>query len=331
MLRLSSKITINEDSTEPIIFDFVNEVEIDNAWDNLTDTAKVVIPYNLNFKGKAIAVGSDALFKRGDKIKIELGYDDVLKEAFNGYISKVNLSVPITLECEDKMWELKSHRVTNIAWSSVSLTTLLKHVIPSSVTYTTNGFTFENLGQVRISNSSTATMVLKMLRDTYQIYSWFRGDTLYIGLAYQVSLQTQKNFGFESNIIEESGLDWENSEDISIRVKGISIQSDNTKLEYYYPSRDSEGQQMEYKSPNLSQTDLETTVKRYYNSFFYSGFKGNFKTFGEPFVNHGDVVSFTGNKLPERNEGKYLVKGIKRTFGQSGYKQVVELGNQITE
>lgn len=329
MLKLSSKITIGEDLPEPIILDFVNDIEIENSYENLTDTAKIILPYNLTFKGKTIAVGADAIFKRGMKIKIELGYDGVLKEAFNGYISKVNLSVPIVLECEDRMWILKNNVVGNITYSSVSLSTLLKHIIPSSVTYTTNGFSFENLGKVRISNSATTSMVLKMLRDNYQIYSYFVGSTLYVGLAYQVSLQKQRVFGFEKNIIEDKNLEWTNSDDIKIKVKGISIQSDNTKREYYYPSKDTEGQQYVYRRPNLDQAGLEAAVKRYYESFFYSGYKGSFTTFGEPFVNHGDVVSFTGNKIEERNEGKYLVKSIKRRFGMDGYRQDIFLGQQI--
>ena len=71
MLRLQSKITFTSktDGTE-IVFDFVNEVEIETSYENLTDTAKITIPRKLNFDGKPIAVGVDSIFKRGDSVKI---------------------------------------------------------------------------------------------------------------------------------------------------------------------------------------------------------------------------------------------------------------------
>jgi len=331
MLRLSSKITIGEELKEPIIFDFVNEIEIDSSSENLTDTAKVIIPRKISFKGKAIAIGADALLKRGMSIKIELGYDDNLKVAFRGYISKVHIKVPLEIECEDEMWILKQNTLANKSYTSVSLATLLKYIMPKSVSYTTEGFTFENLGKIRISNNATTAMVLDMLRKTYQINSFFRDGKLFIGVAFQVTLQKDKIFGFEKNIISESNLIWEDSEDVKIKVKGISIQSDNTKIEYYYPSKDTDGQQMQFSRPNLNLEDLEKHVKRFYDSFHYSGYKGTFETFGEPFVNHGDAIGFTGEKLPERNEGKYLVRSVKRTFGQGGYRQFPELANKILD
>jgi hypothetical protein len=330
MLRLSNKITIGAELLDIIIFDFVNDIEIEESWENLTDTARVVVPRKLSFNGKPIAIGSEAIFKRGLSIKIEQGYDDNLKVVFDGFISKVHLSLPITLDCEDKMYLLKKNTLKNKSYSSVSLEALLKYIIPTEIQYTTNGFTFENLGQIRISNNATSAMVLDMLRKTYQIYSYFRDGKLYVGLAYQKSLQRNKAFGFEKNIIEDKGLEWENSEDVKIKVKGVSVQSDNTKREYAYPSIDAEGQQMTVSVPNVGQADLEKYVKRYYDSFQYSGYKGSFTTFGEPLVNHGDVIKFTGEKLTERNEGSYLVRSVKRSFSMNGYRQVIELANKLT-
>jgi hypothetical protein len=330
MLKLTSKITINQAGDEPIIFDFVNEITTEESWENLTDTARIVVPRKLTFKGRPLAIGADALFKRGMTIKIEAGYDKKLKTIFDGFISRVNLSLPIELHCEDKMWLLKKNTLANKSYSSVSLDTLLKYIIPSSVEYTTNGFSFSNLGKVRISNNATSSMVLDMLRKNYQVYSYFRDGKLYIGLAYQVSLQKQRTFGFEKNIIDDKGLEWMDSEDVKIKVKGVSIQSNNDKREYTYPAKDAEGQQITLTRPGLNQADLEKYVKRLYDSFQYQGYRGNFVTFGEPFTNHGDKVQFSGEKLEERNEGVYLVRSVKRTFGVNGYRQSIELANKLT-
>jgi hypothetical protein len=331
MLRLVSKITIGAELPKPITFDFVNDVAIDSSYENLTDNAKVTLPMNLTLEGKSIAIGTEAVFKRGMSIKIELGYDDVLKTAFEGYISHVNLSVPIVLECDDRMWLLKKNVLVNKSYSTVSLATLLKYIIPKTVDYTTNGFTFENLGKIRLNHSPTSSMVIDMLRKTYQLYAFFRDSKLYVGLTFHTKLQKRHTFGFEENIIDDKSLEWKDSDEVKIRVKGVSIQSNNDKREYTYPAKDAEGQTMTLTIPNLNQADLEKAVKRRYDSFQYSGYTGHFTTFGEPFVNHGDIISFSGNKIPERNEGSYLVRSVKRSFGMDGYRQVIEIAQQIQE
>lgn len=57
----------------------------------------------------------------------------------------------------------------------------------------------------------------------------------------------------------------------------------------------------------------------------YNGYRGDVHTFGEPAINHGDIINLVSNKLPERN-GKYLVKAVKITDGVDGYFQTLTLG-----
>lgn len=332
MLRLSCKITVTPDTGKKIIFDFVNEIETNEGYENLTDTCKIIVPRNVSMEGKPLAIGNEALFKRGMAIKVECGYDGKLKTIFTGFISHVNLSIPVTLECEDRMWLLKKNALAAKSYSTVSLKTLLAYIMPSNVSYTTDGFSFENLGKVRINKGATTAMVLDMLRKNFQIYSFFRNDKLYVGLAFHESLQKTKTFGFESNVIDDKGLEWIDNDEVKIKVVGTSIQSDNTKRTYTYPVaylNDPSIPATKYTCPNLGQADLEANVKRLYDSFQYDGYKGTFVTFGEPFVNHGDKIGFTGEKLPERNEGLYLVRSVKRNFGQSGYRQTPELANKV--
>ena len=52
--------------------------------------------------------------------------------------------------------------------------------------------------------------------------------------------------------------------------------------------------------------------------------KGKFKTFGLPFVKHGDYVDIIDPVLPERN-GRYVVKGVGYEGGINGLRQEIEL------
>lgn len=112
MLKCISKITITPEGKESFSIDLINNVVVDTSYDKLTDTVVVSFPRNINYNGKNVFVGKDAIFKRKDKIKIELGYDPKYRTVFNGYITKVGASNPVVIHCEDEMFILKNTNIT---------------------------------------------------------------------------------------------------------------------------------------------------------------------------------------------------------------------------
>lgn len=161
-MLLVSKITITQmpSGTYPnrlgnFTIDFLNEVEIESSWKNLTDTAKIIMPKNVYVKtdtgNKAwtdtnVYAGSSApLFLRGDKITIDLGYTYVNQKGalvtetnreFTGFITKINPKIPIEIDCEDNMWLLKQAQCPNMVFPAASYNTvsiikyLLKNATP---------------------------------------------------------------------------------------------------------------------------------------------------------------------------------------------------------
>jgi len=91
MLRLVSRIKFFEGDTETLKteFTFVNNVEIISTWDSLTDKCVITIPRKISYKDKDLTTGPNAVFKRGDKVTVELGYDDNYKLRFLGYIVSI--------------------------------------------------------------------------------------------------------------------------------------------------------------------------------------------------------------------------------------------------
>ena len=148
MLRLVSRITITQVTTTPewpvrnetFIFNFINEVDINSSWANLTDTCKVTLPKKVivydqygtavNLVGKSLLGDStvNPLMLRGDKIKVELGYmyptptNPEIKElntCFDGYITRINPRIPIVIWCEDRMYQLKQIKVKDYVYSNL--------------------------------------------------------------------------------------------------------------------------------------------------------------------------------------------------------------------
>ena len=58
--------------------------------------------------------------------------------------------------------------------------------------------------------------------------------------------------------------------------------------------------------------------------------QGSFTAFGLPFVQTGDFVKLYDDKNKERDNKTFLAKAVRYTFGMDGYRQIIELGIQVS-
>jgi hypothetical protein len=311
MFILNSEITINN-----ITFKGVIELEISTSWELLTDTCKIAVPDRFTKDNKNITVGDDGFFKRGDAITVKLGYDQTLNTYFEGYISKITVDHVIRLECEDLVYLLKQNSVTK-SYESVNLTTLIKDIAPDVESQVESA----ELGQLRLTNVTPA-QILNELKKTYGLISFVRDNKLRVGLAYYPAEANTSTFDFERNIIENN-LEYLKEDDVKIKVLARSILDDNTKIEV--EAGDPDGATRTYVVYNVKdQAELKKLAEEQITRFKFTGYKGNFTTFLEPQVKHGDNVNIISRQYPERN-GQYKVKSVNTTFGDGGGRQVIEL------
>lgn len=379
MLRLLSKITITQQPTDfyknrnrVFILNFVNEIEIASGWQNMTDTCKIVLPRKVYLKdnngtrvswfGK-VFYGDDPfgtnvapLILRGDKIKIELGYnypDATLNEVietnvvFEGYINKIQNKMPITLECEDRMWQLKQIKVPDKNYSNkvYDVQSMIQEMLlQQDFTKDIKLITGSSIGQKIETNlnaefrtqNDTIGSVIKRLKEEARLYSYFRNQTELrcASIVYFPSDRKTSVFNFQKNIISDN-LEYKKKEDIklgatciSLNVKDAGTNKNGTKktkkerLEVFVGDKDGELRTLHYADKSVE--EMKVLGERELRRFFYTGYFGSFTTFGLPKVKHGDEVVLEDKILPERN-GSYLVKSVKTTFGQGGFRQDVEL------
>ena len=179
------------------------------------------------------------------------------------------------------------------------------------------------LNKFRIPNETIA-QVLERLRKL-GVYSFFRGTVCYIGLAAVPAIQATHKILFEKNIIDDS-LQYQLKDDIKVRIKVVIMSDSNEKFSVEVGP--STGALRTYHDYNMSRDDAEAMANQLLEDFQYSGYTGKFTTFGEPFIQHGDIVELTSRTLPSRN-GDYLVKSVQYRIGMNGYRQVVELDKKI--
>lgn len=220
------KFTANPDSGRDIAFtaNFCKEVELSDTWVDMTNQAKVTFPKNiyvLDRQNNRLPLGGnnpsklvDTLFRRGDKISVNLGaytYDEVGREVydvpaapiFQGYISKVSSKIPITLECEDNMWLLKQIPCKPQVWpKDKTVEDLLKSLL-TGTGFTVNALTSTTIGNFLITNETVAQLLTR-LRKEYHLESYFRGNELRIGGKVYIDSEAKTNtFEFQKNIISD--------------------------------------------------------------------------------------------------------------------------------
>ena len=383
MLLPLRKITFTRYNTQGVViqnftYDYVCETEINKSYLTLTNNCKITIPRKIiygnqngalgNYANVDYVVGENALFRRGDSVTIDIGYYPNMQRRFTGYISKVNSTLPITIECEDQMWALKQSNVIfpdPSTWqtktkgkstiksnpNNVSLKQLLDGMlsfVANPPKYKTVDDTID-LGHLIVNNVSAA-QTLEILKDRYGLYSYFRDDgILYVGFGNNyanTAVQTLQMDGNNGVVINNDTLNWTNAQDVLVKVRGKSLNTTtnvytiyeaymlNNKLvgkfldNNHTPSQQDKifgGDTIEQITINQSADSLKKWVDNMLPTLTYNGYRGDVHTFGEPAINHGDIINLVSNKLPERN-GKYLVKAVKITDGVDGYFQTLTLG-----
>ena len=328
MLKLTSNINIGDYN-----FTFCNNVEVVSSWENLTDTARLVIPKNIRVKKDgiftdAITSGSDAIWTRGDSVEISLGYDNVNAAVFYGVLTKISPKLPIEFECEDKMFILKQTTIPKLSETSVTLSSLMAAIVPATINYETENIT---IGKFVIENASVAE-VLNYLRKKFGIQSYFQDDILYVGFAYRTSTINDiatgdlKEFEFQKNIIDDSNLDYIRDDDVNLKVTAINILPNNTRTSKTVGN--TLGEQRTLFFYNVTDAELTSLANEALTKYKYEGFRGSFTTFLQPTVKHGQAVRVIDPIIPDRN-GVYLVRQVVTRFGINGGRQEITLDRKI--
>lgn len=325
MYRLSSHITISTRNDGNISLKAVCNITVVETWRKLTTICSVTIPRKVVWKGTIIN-GNSGLFNEGDNVIVRTGYDDELDTVFTGYVKNVSAGFPIKFECEDNAYLLKRHRVQPKHFKTATLEELVKYTLPEGISYQVVDV---NLGEFIIRGEQIASKVLTEITRIYNLPVFFRNNTLYAGLPYFESYQSESTFKFGFNIIKES-LKYVKEEDVQLKIKAISIMANNTK--YEVEEGDESGELRTFYFYNDSDTSkLKTFAKNQLKELKYTGLHGSFESFGVPFVQQGDIVNIIDHlEETKEREGSYLVEKVTRRFGyKTGYRQTIELGRKV--
>lgn len=336
------------DRNKTFSWSFITAVEINENWKNLTSTAKIIVPKNIyvneldsdNPDGQGSLkswygaytknlggfLSGEPLILRGDKIKIEFGYDELITE-FTGFVSSITVKMPVVIECEDNMWKLKQVQCPNKLFpaSTHDLNTLMKELLQGT------GFTFVSgtssnpinisVGDIRCQNETVAQLLDRFRKDLH-LYFYFsptnptelRGGILiyypqdFIDASGNI---IYNDFIFQQNIISHT-LKYSRKDDVSVgarcystnRVAGphtnkqgatkFSTARLETTVGNIEPKGGGDSEVFSFWFPNVTTLqDLKNKGNLQLSKYNYNGLKGKFKTFAHPSIHMCQVARIT--------------------------------------
>jgi len=318
MLIVNTHITIGDYE-----FPYCVDVEIVSSVDTLTDTCKITLPRKFEWDCREIALGDDPILKRGMPVVVKAGYDGTLITEFIGFVKNIKSGVPVQIECEDSMFLLKQGgtEVTK-SYKNPTLSKILSDILPKGIKFKVPELL---LGGLLRLNKLTPAKALEEMKTKHGIYSYFRivnsQPVLYSGLAYWTDNRHEEDFKFGYNIIEHSNLVYRREEDVKLLIKAFGISKDNKRVKVEVGDPDGEIRTFHYYETNKEV--LKRRAEQDLARLKYTGYYGDFLTFGAPSIQKGDIANLIGNQY--NPDGKYLIKKVTKRIGvTTGYRQSIE-------
>lgn len=315
-------------------FTVCKSIEIDRSIKDLTATATLELPRELrnasDAHGKSVSIEGKSIkdfIRRGDFISIAFGYDGNTETEFEGYITSISAGVPLKLECEDEMFQLKqTERITKHITSG-DVQEIIEAVLPDK--YRLKMKETYNVGPWLIENA-TAYEVLDDLRKNVGLSIHFLDvKTLKAGLPIDFETNNDVPFNFSENIRAGLSLVFKSKEDRKLEVTVNSKQSNGQTNTFSYGEKGGDTETITF--PGLSQKECEEWAKRQHGKKSFEGFEGTFDSWCMPRTKPGDVAKIVRPFYGDRHQdGKYLIEAVSvLVSGEVGIRRKNEISYKL--
>ncbi|WP_165027102.1 MULTISPECIES: hypothetical protein [unclassified Dysgonomonas] len=328
-LKLEGHIEIVRADGKKLTFGAFNSVEIEIDMFKINSSCKIKLPtssrlqFNNGKYGQIVQTAKH--FARGDKIVVKLGYNGELEKEFTGFISRLNYTTPLEVECEGYEFLLRSPCETK-TWTKTTMKEVVQYIIKDTGIVLNDKIPEVNFTRYIIPANMTRLEALQMVKEKYGMTIFFTDNTLYAGLAYTIDHGVVK-YRLGWNTIKDDDLKYRNADDVRLRIKAVWIKPDNTKIEAEVG--DPKGSLRTLFFYNVSsKSELEKLAKEEIKKYRYSGYEGKITTFLQPFAKPGMKGELSDPKYAER-DGTYYITSTKVKADKSGGRRTVEFTIKI--
>ncbi|GGE89442.1 hypothetical protein SAMN05443634_104106 [Chishuiella changwenlii] len=311
-------------------------IQIEKSVETLINTAKITLPreyrnaVNEENTNKSVNIEQKSILdfiKRKDKVEISFGYDGHFSKEFVGYVTKINSDIPLVIECEDEMFNLKHEKRYSGYFKTGNVKEILKAVIPSKyeVVYDADYF----IGKWKIEDA-TPYEVLQELKEKAFMRAWFDNEgKLNVGMTVDFKPRIAHQLNFSQNIRKGSSIKFEQKESKKLLLTIESQQKDGSIIKKTVGEKGETEQTI--KRPGLSKSELESFTENMYKSKTSDGFEGSIDTWCYPLVKEGDAVDLFRPYYEDGHQnGRYFVESVSiNVSGSNGIKRSLKISYKL--
>jgi hypothetical protein len=324
---LSSYITITSKASGKVIgWSGVHSCRIKKSVSSYVDTCTLTLPASMVLNDTNAISNTKVLdtFKRGDAIKVQLGYDGKLETEFEGFITDVSYTTPVVIECEGYSYKLKTKNI-NRSWKTVTVRELCEFITKDTGIQLSDRIVQTSLTNWKVSNA-TGTQVLDKLKEQLKYSVYFIGNVLYVGLE---ELETSKKVTYKLgwNTADVNSLKYKLADDRRVKIVCKTTKEDGNKEVYTIGDADGGVQEMIVKNANIA--DAKKAADALLARTKYTGFEGTVEGFLVPYAHHGYACQIIDTKYEVRS-GKFFTAAVEINFGINGARRNLEITKSLS-
>lgn len=299
-------------------------ISVEASIQNLTDFATVVLTgFVMNE-----CINFEKVFKVGDSIKIEFGYDENLINEFEGFIDKVNYDKDdFVISCIDALYLYKKP-VTSKEFKNISVKDLCRYISKEVNTEFTVVCDIEMKYDKFVISDATGFDVLKKIAEEtkFNIYFITSKNELHIHAPF-VEKTGEVIFSMQNNV-EDFDLTYISKEDKNLKVIVETTDINGKQYKFEKGTAQDNKNVINLKLSSVSQEQAKELMETTYKSNFRDRYEGSITGWLIPFCSPGYTAKIIDNDFPEKRS-YYYVEAVTTVFSESGGKRTVKLGFKV--
>ena len=302
----------------------IESVTVKRSVESLADTATITLPATVFNK----ALNVDEKIKRGDAVKIELGYDDKLETEFEGYVESISTDGgSLVLNCEDGIFlyrvEIPNKEMVNASVKDI-LNYVNKEIGHNFSLQCDYDFSYDKF----VIKNANGYDVLKKIQEEAMPNIYLKKNVLHIHPQYS-EIFGELKYDFSKNIdAEGTDLKYKKKENRKVRVTIEYTGSDGKTKKYEYG--DMGGESITKKTSTSNYSSIKLLAQQEYESKSYDGYEGSFQGWLIPYCDAGYKVTINDPDYEYKN-GTYYVLEVETTFSKDGGVRKITLGKILSK
>lgn len=300
-----------------------SEVSVKRSVESLSDTATITVPgRHLN---RPLSLQDK--IHRGDRVVIELGYDDRLRREFSGYVEKItDNDGNLKIECLDELYLFKQKSLENVEHKNITLSDLLRILCDAVDPAIQVQCDYEMGYEKFVFFQATAYDILQKVQEETRADIFFDNGTLHVHAPYAWVADDQAVAFNPARNIEKSDLQWVTPDDRKVNVEVLVRKPNGDETTVSHGTEG--GETVKLVSASSDTSDAQRLAEAEYARRVRNGYEGSFTGWLIPYVAPAYKVDLHDDDHELRN-GTYYVTATEVNYSSAGGSRKITLGRRI--